>query len=66
MGKKRRRYRGDVRVIQADSSGLLRVTVPRNLAEALGWERGTPVEWRVTGKGKAEVREVVGNAEHKQ
>jgi len=55
--KTRRRYGGDVRTIQADRRGSLRVCIPANIAEAMGWTRGTPLVWRVTGKGKAEVRE---------
>lgn len=40
------------RIVQVDKSGQARVTIPKTLANALGWGKGTSVEFRL-GQNKS-------------
>jgi len=55
--KPRRRYAGDVRTIQT-SRGYFTLSVPSNIVQALGWGKGTAVEWRIVGKDRVELSKV--------
>jgi len=46
---------GNRRKVQVTPKGQVVVTMPKALAQAIGLQRGSDVEWRVAGVGKLEL-----------
>lgn len=41
--------------IQQTNKGQYTVTLPKALTEAMGWSKGTQLQWKVVGSGKLEL-----------
>lgn len=45
-------------IIQERPNGQKVITIPKNLANAKGWEGGQEVEWKINDKGNLELEEL--------
>ena len=48
--------KGNVTTVDRSKSGQFRTTIPRPIAEAMGLEKGSKLEWIVEGKNTLKVR----------
>lgn len=46
------------KIMQQNSNKQIMVTIPRQLALALGYKKGDKVEWRINKAGKLELEKV--------
>ena len=44
--------------VWVNKRGQVFVTVPKAIAESLGWTKGTPVFWEIMGKDKLKLEKV--------
>lgn len=44
--------------VQKKPNGQFVLTIPKNLANAKGWEGGQEVEWKINNEGNLEIEEV--------
>ncbi len=48
--------KGNITTVDVSKTGQFRTTIPRPIAEAMGLEKGTKLEWIVEGKSILKVR----------